>query len=259
MIRSHPDASEVVQFGLDTSGRPLLMTRWMHAVLERILEDPRVKPFAHLIPVVQGAWMARAGGGANASGGFHDFGGCLDLRLRNITTAQAEVFIWVASEYGFEFWRRGPSAQWGGFPDPHLHGIFIYDFGIEGHLAQLQVNSVFANDAGLDGPGVDYERRLRPIPTLNDVNNLMEDDMADEATQKTLARIETAANDAVNEIRGLKSAEANRAKATRQRDAALLELIEKLAPQIRTRAGKEQIANLKTLLQTHVDEPEVTP
>src|SRR5690349_1591246 len=136
MMRSTPGADEVVQFGFDTSGRPLFMTRWMEAVLAAILEDPRVKPFAHLIPIVQGAWMRRAGGGANASGGFHDFGGCLDLRLRDITMEQAETFIWVASEYGFEFWRRGPSAQWGGM-DLHLHGIFIYDFGIEGNLAQL--------------------------------------------------------------------------------------------------------------------------
>jgi hypothetical protein len=191
------------------------------------------------------------GGGANASEGFHDYGGCVDLRLRDLTTEEAVTFIWVASEYGFEFWRRGPSAQWGGFADPHLHGIFIYDFGVDGHLAELQVNSVFNNDAGLNGQGVDYERRLRPIPSLDDVNNLMEDDMADEATQKTLARIERAATGALNEIRGLKSAETKRAVADRKRDAALLALVEALSTAKSLADVKAKVKEIMVLLEEH--------
>jgi len=93
-----------------------------------------------------------------------------------------------------------------------------------------------------------------PQPSLD----FQEDDMADPATQAQLDAILTAAREAVSQIGQLRSAEAERARNARKRDAALLDLVEALGPQIKTRAGKSQLDTIKTLLQEH-DTEETTP
>ena len=48
------------------------LTAWWDAYVDRLGFTPTI---------VQGAWMIKNGGGANASAGYHDRGGCLDLRV----------------------------------------------------------------------------------------------------------------------------------------------------------------------------------
>lgn len=75
--------------------------------------------------------------------------------------------------------------------------------------------------------------------------------MADPATQAQLDRIEALAKDSRDQVAALRSAEADRAKADRKRDTAIADGLDKLAAQIPTRAGKAQVAELKTLLLEH--------
>lgn len=75
-----------------------------------------------------------------------------------------------------------------------------------------------------------------------------EDDMADAATQKKLDDILAAATDARNKVYGLAGAEAERAKATRKRDAALLEAVEAAATADDLAVVKARVQKIKALL-----------
>jgi hypothetical protein len=125
----------------------------------------------------------------------------------------------------------GPNGQVGGTDTPERGRVGIVDI------------DWIERNWGLHYLGWSETITGLPIP--------QEDDMADEATQKTLAEILATAKDAVAEIKGLKSAEADRAKATRKRDAALLALVDDLA----TAASVEQVRviakRIKTLVKEH--------
>lgn len=75
-----------------------------------------------------------------------------------------------------------------------------------------------------------------------------EDDMADPDVRAQLDRIEAAATDARNKVYGLAGAEADRAKAARKRDAALLELAEDAATADDLAAVKAKVRKIKQLL-----------
>src|SRR5690625_709749 len=94
------------RYGTDSSGRPIYMTEYMHQWLENVLNRPRVRPFADKVTIVQGAWMAKAGGGASASAGYHDGGGCLDFRTWNLTTTEVNHLIVAMRLEGAAAWRR---------------------------------------------------------------------------------------------------------------------------------------------------------
>lgn len=79
--------------------------------------------------------------------------------------------------------------------------------------------------------------------------------MVDPSVQKQLDRIEAAAKDARDQVAALRGAEADRAVATRKRDAAIAAALDALAAQIQTRSGKAQVRKIKELLQ----EQEATP
>jgi len=150
----------VVHYGIDTSDRPILGTAYMVAVWEAILADRRVKPFADRLVIVQGAFMSRVpGGGASASGGYHDLAGCWDIRTWNLTTAELDTFIFVARQYGWAFWRR--DKEHGGM-DEHAHGVLGTDSPLASGAAQ-QWRDYLANLDGLASRGRDYEHRPAPL------------------------------------------------------------------------------------------------
>lgn len=169
-----PDFTRV-RYGTDTSGRPIYMTRYAHAVWLAICADPRVKPFAHKLVVVQGMFMALVpGGGAAASDGYHDRAGCIDVRTWNLTAAELDTFIRVAREHGWAFWRR--DAQHGGM-DPHAHGVLGSDSPLTPKAAQ-QWRDYLAGFNGLASRGRDYEWRPSPLVTKPPTVQAEDDDMA---------------------------------------------------------------------------------
>lgn len=164
----------VARRGTDSSGRGIYMSGWMWRCWQALVKDSRLAKIRDRIIPVQGPWMIYAGGGAEDSAGYHDRGGCVDCRSREFTNAEIALFVLVASEYGFQFWRR--DAEHGGM-DPHLHGVFGSDYDLASG-AQEQVRELLETPRGdgLAGSyGRDYEHRVTPI-RLGPPNELLQED-----------------------------------------------------------------------------------
>lgn len=147
--------AEVINVGTDSSGRPILMTRYMKMWWDGVCARLSFTPV-----VIQGAWMSRIGGGADQSSGFHDYGGCLDIRTSSLTLAQVESLNRVVREGGAGGWARYDIQ---GF-DPHYHLVLGSDPGI-GPEAEQQFTNYIGGDAGLAGTARDYMWRPTPLVT----------------------------------------------------------------------------------------------
>ena len=145
--------------GVDTSGRAILMSQfmadWWQACVDRLDWEP---------VIVQGAWMSRIpGGGASASAGYHDMGGCLDIRTHDLTTAKIDQLVRVLRRHGAAAWRR--DQQHGGM-DPHLHLVLGTDADLaSGAKAQWADYKAGGNGLTGDSAGPDYEWRPSPLVT----------------------------------------------------------------------------------------------
>lgn len=146
--------STVVRVGTDSSGRPIYMTKRMRRWYRRLCIRLGFKP-----TIVQGAWMAKAGGGAAASAGYHDGGGCLDFRVWDLTPAQRERVVRLCRDMGAAAWLRDKTH---GGMDPHIHLVLGSDFGIS-RGAQTQWQDYLAGLDGLASRGPDYHWRPNPL------------------------------------------------------------------------------------------------
>lgn len=190
----------VHQYGTDTSGRPILLTAYMHDWWERVCDDLGFAP-----TVVQGAFMARLGGGASASAGYHDNGGCIDLRVWDLGASQVEDVIRTIRELGAAAWVR--DQQHGGF-DPHIHLLLGSDRPLA-RGAQTQWGQYLAGRDGLASNGPDYH--WRPDPLV--ITPPPEDDMTPQQ-EATLNRV-------ASDVADLKAKVNEVAKNTAKRDVAL--------------------------------------
>lgn len=184
----------VARRGTDTSGRGIWMSAFMWLVWNRMLADPRLAAFRSRIVLVQGPFMRYNGGGAEASAGYHDLGGCIDIRTWNLTLAEQAIFWKVAAEYGFWFWKR--DAAHGGM-DEHGHCIAGWDHPLASGAAYQWAQAKARRD-GLAGNGPDYMRREGPLVLFPPAHLLKEDPMSNpdvtklvrethEASEQTLA------------------------------------------------------------------------
>lgn len=160
----------VHQYGTDTSGRPVFMTAFMAEWWEAIVNDLGFRP-----TIVQGAFMARLGGGAAASAGYHDAGGCIDLRVWDLTATQQQAVIRATRWGGAGSWIR--DAQHGGM-DPHLHLVLGTDAPLAPGASWQWLAYLNGGD-GLSGGGRDYHPRPTPL-VIEPPADLMEDAMKDE-------------------------------------------------------------------------------
>lgn len=190
---------DVILYGTDTSGRGVYMTKYMRAWWERVVEDLGFEP-----TIVQGAFMTRNGGGASDSAGYHDQGGCLDLRTWDRTADELEQMVRTLRRFGAAAWRR--DVAHGGM-DPHLHFVLGTDQPLDSGAA-YQWRQYLAGRDGLASNGSDYEWRPDPLVT----EPPQEDPMADYAGQ--LDAIES-------KIDALAKAEKEREKRDRNRAANL--------------------------------------
>lgn len=145
----------VVRVGTDSSGRPILMSRKMRRWWRRVCRRLGFTPV-----ITQGAWMSKAGGGAAASAGYHDGGGCLDLRVRDRTDAEVKRMVEVLRLMGAAAWLRNETH--GGFSDPHIHLVFGSDRGLAAG-ARRQWAAYIDNKDGLAFNGADYHWRPSPL------------------------------------------------------------------------------------------------
>lgn len=143
----------VAQHGIDTSGRAILATAYMWDVWQAVVADLDFDPV-----IVQGAFMSRVpGGGAAGSEGYHDLGGCFDLRTRDLSTRQVDELVRVLRAHGCAAWRRDQAH--GGF-DPHVHFVL----GTDQPLADGAAWQWWDYIKGGDGiGGNDYEDRPSPL------------------------------------------------------------------------------------------------
>lgn len=183
--------SVVRRVGTDTSNRGIFMSGWMWRCWQALINDPNLARIKDHIIIVQGPWMKLNGGGAEDSAHYHDEGGCIDVRTTSygeLSGDNLNLFIYVASEYGFQFWRR--DAEHGGM-DPHAHGVFGSDYDLSSGAAE-QVRELFANPRG-DGlagsTGLDYEKRFTPIRVGPPDELLQEDYMATSEAEQKLDQI----------------------------------------------------------------------
>ena len=173
----------VRRYGTDTSGRALLFTVAMWQTWQQVLADPRIRPFAARVVLVQGSFMGQAGGGASASAGYHNLGGAGDVRTWNLTRAELDTLVIVARQHGIALWRR--DHLHGGM-DPHAHWAAGWDHPIAAGIA-FQWAEYRAGRDGLASRGPDYERR--PTPLVLTPPPVPEDYMATSDAEKKLDKI----------------------------------------------------------------------
>lgn len=203
--------------GTDSSGRGIYATDFLWAVWQAILARPRVRPFAWKITVVQGGFMYLNGGGASASEGFHNQGGCWDVRTWNLTVTERNILFWEAALVGaMYFWYRDYPWYRGGMA-PHGHAIAGWDRPLDSGAAG-QWRSVLAGGNGLAVGGSDYERRPSPKPTYPS-RDLWEDPMADYA--ELLNRLDDKVDRVLTKMENVRKAEAGRDERLRQQFARM--------------------------------------
>ena len=237
------DAYEVVDLGADSSGRTIFMNRRMQAAYETVTDQLGFEPV-----IVQGAYMTRLGGGADASAGYHDGGGCIDTRTWDIDSAEERLVIRVARSAGWAVWRR--DATHGGF-DEHMHWVLLGD-AEAAPGAIWQMAEYRAGRDGLDTQGPDYHWRPDPIPTF-DYEAYLEDDMPsvhdllsaklnpnDEKSDTVRSALNKGA-DALAEVRGLSAAFDEFRKNLARRDQALADAIEAIAGDLKDAATRKQL------------------
>lgn len=159
----------VHQYGTDSSGRPVLMTAYMADWFEAVVAELGFRP-----TIVQGAFMSRVpGGGADASAGYHDLAGCLDLRVWDLTPTQQQTVIRVTRKHAAASWLRDQTH--GGF-DPHIHLVLGTDSPLSSGAAYQWHDYINGGD-GMGGR--DY--LPRPVPLVLTPPEV--DPMADYASQ----------------------------------------------------------------------------
>lgn len=239
--------------GTDSSGRAIFATDFMWAVWQDILDDPIVRPFASKVVIVQGAFMARAGGGATASAGYHDQGGCFDVRTWNLTGAQQVALIKACRKRGMAAWRRDRSAARGRM-DPHIHTVLGADRPLA-RGASTQWGQYLRKQSGLASGSSDYEWRPSPLVTKPPASTFREDDMADAKTQAQLGRIEKALDELTADFDRFRAGEFKRDQGLRREFRAqhrqMISQLGGLADQL-TGDGRAK------LLQILADNPSVT-
>lgn len=231
------------------------MSRWMWRCWQALLADERLAAFAHLIVIVQGPWMTKNGGGADASAGYHDRGGCIDIRTWNLTLAQTLLFIRVASEYGFQFWRRGPGAKFGNM-DPHAHCVFGSDRPLTPG-AEAQVADLLATPRrnGLSSGGLDYEKRYTPIRLAPLPGLLKKDYLMTSAAEKKLDALTAKVDGLTGALGKLTDAERRRYQEDRERQTKRYQnLVAKIGGLADSLEGDARTQVLRIL----ADEPDVT-
>ncbi len=138
---------------VDTSGRAVLATDYMWEWWLAFCDDLGWTP-----TIVQGAYMSQVpGGGAADSAGYHDLGGCFDLRTWDLTPVQSATLVRALRRWGAAAWRR--DHDHGGF-DPHLHFVLGTDLPLAPGAAAQWRDYI---DGGDGIGGRDYEHRPNPL------------------------------------------------------------------------------------------------
>lgn len=111
------------------------------------------------VQVSQGSYcIFEKSGCASASGGTHDGGGAIDVRVQDLSTTQRWRTVQALRQVGFAAWLRMPS-QCGGCWSAHIHAVAIADTDMwqrDGKYTNRdQVADYFVGRNGLSSHGLD--------------------------------------------------------------------------------------------------------
>lgn len=152
----------VARDGTDGVGRAIWLTAYMHDWFEALVKA--CQQHAGFTPViVQGAFMVRDGGGAAASAGYHDAGGCIDLNVLGLTTHQWQYLVRQCRRTGAAAWKRDRSWVHGAMA-PHVHVTLGSDRPLSVG-AKASWAEYLAGGDGLMGDRPDYHWRPDPLVT----------------------------------------------------------------------------------------------
>lgn len=155
--------SDVIRWGTDPSGRPILLTQLAAAWLNGLRAACKARGFTPT--VVQGSFMARLGGGASASAGYHDQAGAIDFRTRDLTEDQQGYLVREARRRGGAAYLRGGSWDKSGM-DPHMHVTLGWDAGqLDAGLAAAWRDYLMGGN-GLTGRSAAKDPHWRPVPLV---------------------------------------------------------------------------------------------
>lgn len=160
-----PDPYEILDLGIASNGKKLLMNARMKAAFDTVSAELGFTP-----TIVQGAYMAQVpGGGADESAGYHDRGGCLDVRTWDLAPtfgSSVDEVVRVARSVGWAAWLR--NEQHGGFDEEHMHWVLLGDLDC-GDDPKFQMRDYRAGGNGLSGltHAPDFHPRPDPIPTFS--------------------------------------------------------------------------------------------
>jgi hypothetical protein len=147
------DGSDVHLHGTDSAGRNLWMSDYLADWWEGVVRELGFRP-----AIVQGAHMLLNGGGADASAGFHDKGGCLDLRTWDLSATQVTAVIHATRRGGAGSWVRDHRHGM----DPHIHLVLGTDHDLSTGAAWQWLNYLHGGN-GLSSGGDDYHPRPDPM------------------------------------------------------------------------------------------------
>lgn len=167
---------KVSRRGTDSSNRGIYASDYMWNWWLGVLAD---LSFGDSVVITQGAWMTLTGGGAKQSAGYHDGGGCFDLRVWNLAESQVNILVATIRRHGAAAWLR--NQQHGGFSDPHIHLVLGTDHDIDDGAAYQWRHYIGGGD-GMGGK--DYHPRPHPL-----VLTPPERDWFDMATEADLRRV----------------------------------------------------------------------
>lgn len=221
---------DVIQRGSDSSGRPVYATEHMWRWWDEVCGALGFVP-----TITQGAFMARAGGGASASAGYHDEAGAFDLRVWDRSPAQVDAIIRESRKRGGPAWLR--NAAYGGFSDPHIHLVLADDMPLASGL-RWQVAEYIAGRSGLSSRGGDYHPRPAPLVTTwtPQAPATEEDELSAADVKDIKAKIVEDGERTRKGLSAFRQAEAARAKAAAARDQQILAAVDGLPDSRLTRA-----------------------
>lgn len=152
---------KLIRYGTDTSGRPILVTKFEQEWLDDFMDACRGRGFTPTI--VQGPWMSRVpGGGADASAGYHDQAGAVDFRVWDRVTVEQQFMVRQSRRMAGAGWIRDQAH---GGMDPHMHVTIgpaePKDVGLE-----WQWDDYLADGNGLSGSSHGTDYHWRPIPLI---------------------------------------------------------------------------------------------
>ena len=197
--------------------------------------------------ITQGAWMTLAGGGANASAGYHDGGGCFDLSIKYVSDQQRRRMVVVFRSMGAAYYERYESQ---GF-SLHAHLCLGSDYDIDdGAFAQWQEylhGPPAGGGDGLMGGAPDYHWRPDPIVTKPPQEDYMGTSDAEKKLDSALKKLD----------RVLRQGEAQQERHTALRDNVIkpmMALVVDLLAEVKDDATRAQVKRQADLILARLDE-----